>query len=115
MSTLHRPAAEQLDHAYRQMAKVARYRPAAPSDGCGNITAPRAELNLGRECEDYAHRWWAEEDSHEFWIGCCDGRTRPATVYAIEAARNLCGASPDVARRLLQLALVSLEGIHDLG
>ena len=104
-----RSAAEQLDRAYRTMARKARYRPAAPSDGMGHITVPLAKLDLGAECEAYAYRWWAEEDKCEFWIGCCDSPTREATVYAIEAARNLCGAAPEVALRLLRLAVESLS------
>ena len=105
---LYKLVDEQLDHAYRQMASVARYRPAAPSDGFGNITATATELNLDRECETYARDWSRSEDSREFWIGCCDSRTREATVYAVEAARNLCGCEPAVARRLLQMAINAL-------
>lgn len=109
MTTLHRSTAVQLDRAYRDMAAKARYRPCAPSDGFGNITVPAAELDLDAECEAYARRWHEEEDAGEFHIGCCDFRTRPATVYAVEAARNLCGCSNDVARRLLQMAIDSLD------
>lgn len=105
---LYQKTAEQLGHTYRQMAEVARYRPAAPSDGCGNITVPLAELDLDSECLTYARRWVQEEDKRSFWVGCCCFPTRPATVYAIEAARNLCGAEPKVARRLLQMALDAL-------
>jgi hypothetical protein len=110
MSPLTRNTAEQLNRAYRQMARRARYRPAAPSDGHGNITVPLAQLDLDAECETYARGWWAEEDSLRFWIGCCNFGTRPATVYLIEAARALCAADNRLARDLLRLAIKSLDG-----
>jgi hypothetical protein len=106
MSGLTRDVAVQLDRAYRAMAQRARYRPAAPSDGFGHINGP---LHLGRESRDYAFSWWAEEDSLRFFIGCCTFETCPATVYAIEAARAMCGADARLARRLLQLAIDELD------
>lgn len=108
---LTRDTAVQLDRAYRDMAARARYRPCAPSDGFGHITVPAAELDLDAECEAYARGWHAEESALQFVIGCCNFATRPATVYAIEAARNLCGGSGGnaVARRLLQMAIDALD------
>jgi hypothetical protein len=109
--SLTRDTADQLDRAYREMAAKARYRPCAPSDGFGHITVPSAVLNLDAECADYACGWAAEEDTLQFRIGCCNFDTRPATVYAIEAARCLCGGASgnDVARRLLQMAIDVLD------
>jgi len=66
------------------------------------------DLNLQRECEDYERRWDEEEDSNSFHIGCCDYSTRPATIFAIEAARALCGTNNDLAIDLLRLALDEL-------
>lgn len=108
---LTRSTAAQLDRAYRDMAARARYRPAAPGDGFGHIIVSAAGLDLDAECEAYARGWAAEEDTLQFTIGCCNFDTRPATVYAIEAARNLCGgaAGNDVARRLLQMAIDALD------
>jgi hypothetical protein len=91
------------------MAKEARYRPAAPSDGFGNITVPAAELDLEAEAREYAERWTAQEDDHTFTVGCCNWPTRPATMYAIEAARALCGCADDVALDLLKLAIKQIE------
>ncbi len=44
------------------MAREARYRPAAPSDGFGNITVPEDELDLDAEARAYAERWSREEE-----------------------------------------------------
>jgi hypothetical protein len=76
----------------------AKYRPAAPSDGFGNITVPIQELDIDAEAAEYAENWWAEEDELMFAVGCCNFSTRPATIYAIEAARLMCGG--DLGKRL---------------
>ena len=102
--------ARQIDTAYRRMAREAKYRPAAPSDGLGNITVPDSELDLEAECRDYATGWWEGENSLQFGIGCCNFGTRPAVIYVVEAARLLCGGGDDVARQLLRMALASLDG-----
>ena len=95
--------------AYRTMATVARYRPAAPSDGFGNITRPEKELNLDREAEIYASRWWKEENGQRFNVGVCYADTRSVLVYAIEAARELCAGENKVAAALLKLAQSELR------
>jgi hypothetical protein len=89
------------------------YRPVAPSDGFGNITVHRRELDLDAECNDYAAAWWAEETTGSFRIGSPPLEDRPALVYAIEAARNICGMAPGTARKLLELALLELDGKED--
>jgi hypothetical protein len=93
------------------MAAQARYRPAAPSDGLGNIPFPDAELDLDAEATDYAERWGKEEDSGDFHVGSANFPTRPAMMYCIEAARLLaCGSDGDpYAERLLRLALEELD------
>lgn len=105
----------QLYEAYRAMSDEARYRPAAPSDGFGNIAVPYDELDLASEQRKYADRWHKEESAMEFWLGCCDFRHRPATVYAVEAVRNMNGgdSARPVAVRLLRMALESLEELGD--
>ena len=107
--TLYRNVAEQIVQAYKQMAKVARYRPAAPSDGFGNISVPLEELDLDKEALIYAHNWNSEEETQNFHIGACNFRTRPATIYAVEAARLLCGVEDEAAKELLQMALDELS------
>lgn len=101
---------EQIADAYRRMADEARYRPQAPSDGLGNITVALEQLDLDEEAETYARHWWTQEDDGEFYIGCCNYPTRAATVFAIEAARCLCGAQDDVALELLRMAVAELAG-----
>ena len=103
--------------AYLMMAMRARYRPGAPSDGMGNIQLESEELadpdRLRREAFDYAMRFYKEEeDTHEFWIGCSDGRTNRAFLLVIEAARNLAGGcfGNATAVHLLRLAI---EEIND--
>lgn len=48
---------EQIGRAYRQMVRF--YRPAASSDGFGNVTVPVRELDLAAECSGYAATWLA--------------------------------------------------------
>lgn len=109
--TITRNIADQIGEAYERMATEARYRPSAPSDGFGNITMPIDELDLEAEQINYALRWWQEEDDHTFSIGCCNYPTRPATIFAIEAARLMCGGSDSEgpALNLLRMAVADLE------
>jgi hypothetical protein len=101
---------EQIANAYKKMASAARYRPQAPSDGFGGITVPLKDLDLDVEAEEYAIRWNDEEDSGQFYIGLCNFPTRPATIFAVEAARNMCGGMADeLALKLLRLAADDLE------
>jgi hypothetical protein len=111
MAMASRNILEQIHGAYRLMGEKARYRPAAPSDGMGSIVVPESELNLEQECREYAERWWAEEDKHSFFVGCCNFATRPATIFAIEAARCMCGGSDGNrnALKLLELAVKDLQ------
>lgn len=99
---------EQLEETYRRMTKKARYYPAAPSDGVGNIIG---EIDVEAEAEKYAEHWWTEESSFDFFVGCCNFRTRPATVFAIEAARQMCGGDGGniTALALLKMAVADLE------
>lgn len=98
---------EQIEDAYRAMATEAKYRPAAPSDGFGNLAVPDDELDLDAEARDYATRWWSEEDAGRFHIGSADFPTRKAMIYAVEAARLMAGGrgSERYVQKLLQLAL----------
>ncbi|MGE3272124.1 MAG: hypothetical protein AB7P40_25445 [Chloroflexota bacterium] len=67
------------------------YRPAAPSDGFGNITVPTAELETSIEAREYARRFAEEEDEGHFWGGCTDYRFSRAAILALEAFR-LCNS-----------------------
>jgi hypothetical protein len=103
--------------AYQVMAEILHYRPAAPSDGFGNITRPLEELDLDAEARHYAARWDEQESTGEFLIGCTDYSLAPATVFVIEAARLLCSGpwSGPWARKLLEMALDEIEYIcHDV-
>lgn len=100
---------DQTSDAYRQMATDAHYRPAAPSDGHGNITVPIEDLDLDKEAMRYAHRWWTEEDQQDYRIGCPDFSDRPALIFTIEAARAICGVNRELAINLLELALTDLK------
>ncbi len=104
----------QVADAYKKMAVEARYRPAAPSDGLGNIPFPDAELDLDAEAVDYAERWGNEEDSGDFHVGSANFPTRPAMMYCIEAARLLASGSDgdEYAERLLRLAIAELEQLR---
>ena len=84
---------DRLREAYIAMSKRAKYRPAAPIDGCGNITLSDEVLadpqQLGKEAAHYATEFINE--GYRFWIGVSDFSTNRALVYTIESARNLCG------------------------
>jgi hypothetical protein len=103
---------QRIKSAYRTMAMVAKYRPSAPSDGFGNITVPENKLNLEREAERYAAQWCDEENSRKFAVGVCYWDTRPALIYLIEAARELCGGENRIAARLLKLAQSELRQVR---
>lgn len=116
MRVLRQYAKDQLVAVYRRMADEVRYRPAAPSDGFGNITAPLDDLDLDAEANRYAEKWWAEEEGMTFFIGYPDGRARPAQVLAIEAARLMCSGSlgAPTALRCLKLAAEEMERGYEL-
>jgi hypothetical protein len=63
------------------------YWPAAPSDGCGGITVPSAELEVGIEAREYAQWFAAQEDIGAFPAGCTDYTSNRAAVLAFEAFR----------------------------
>jgi|GEM_PF-6671476 len=105
----------QVIEAYKAMATQAGYRPAAPSDGFGNIPFPQEELDLDAEAVDYADRWGNEEDSGDFHVGSANFATRPAMMYSVEAARLLASGADgnEHAERLLRLALEELEQLRN--
>jgi hypothetical protein len=77
---------ERIAEAYKMMATLG-YRPAAPSDGFGNITVPYAELKLDVEAREYAKRFIAEEDTAQYWAGSTHYSFNRAAVLALEAFR----------------------------
>jgi len=111
MRGLSRDIEQQITNVYRRMALEGRYRPAAPSDGMGNITVPLEELDLDAEAKQYAAQWWEQEESDTFFLGCANYPDRPVMVLALEAARLCCagGDGATVARRLLQIAIDELD------
>jgi hypothetical protein len=100
--------------AYMMMAR-AGYRPAAPSDGCGNIQLTKDECDdrerLYLEAVQYAVAFNREEDTDVFHIGCSNWETNRAFVLSIEAARlSASGSDGDVyAGRLLRLAIKEIN------
>ena len=99
--------------AYLMMAQ-AGYRPAAPSDGLGNIQLSRDQCRdpqrLDQEAVEYAVAFAREDDDLTFRIGCSNYDTNCAFVLCIEAARLLCAGDTDkIALRLLNLAAKELE------
>jgi hypothetical protein len=107
---------ERFAEAYLKMASEAKYRPAAPGDGCGNIRLSLEELRcperLAKEARSYAMQFDAEEDGHEgFHIGCSDFRTNRAFIWTIEAARVLASGDDGnaTALRLLKMAVADIK------
>jgi hypothetical protein len=97
------------------MAK-AKYRPAAPGDGMGNISLSEEELKdhdrLLREAVHYANRFHEEEDTLKFHIGITNYSTNRAFVFAIEAARLLAGSGDATALRMLKMAIKEIEDVR---
>lgn len=106
-------AHERVKDAYFSMAKKARYRPAAPGNGFGDVNLSDEQLAdkgiLDKEAEEYAIEFQKEEDSWKFNIGLSNFRTNRAFVYTIEAARALAGASDKLARELLVMAISDID------
>ena len=102
--------------AYLMMALPAKYRPGAPSDGCGNIQLSKVQCDdvnrLLRESVEYAVDFDKEEDTDTFNIGCSNFSTNRAFVFSIEAARLLASGHDGnaYALRVLQMAI---EDIRD--
>jgi hypothetical protein len=97
-----RYAGEQLLQAYRDMVIKARYRAAAPP------------IDLVQEAREYAVNRWLKAHEQKFFVGDCDVKTRPATIFAIEAVRLLCGrqAESRFALELMKMAVASLEKVE---
>jgi hypothetical protein len=101
--------------AYLEMAKRARYRPGAPSDGMGNIDMTdrdfRDPVILNREASKYAIGFLKEDDDMEYYMGCPHGPFNKAFFYAIEVARLLCGGvgAEEPALELLKMATEELK------
>lgn len=101
---------QQVVDTYVRLAREAKYRPAAPGDGLGNITVPVAELDVQKEAAAYAEAWGREEQSMDYFLGCPSFGDRPALVFIVEAARLLNGVERQGAAHLLRMALAELEG-----
>jgi hypothetical protein len=101
--------------AYQTMAYRAKYRPQAPSDGCGHVCLSKKEAEdlarLGRECLEYGRAFAAEEDSGfgSFRVGYSNFETNRAFVWVIEAARQLAAGSSGSATALKLLKLAAAE------
>ncbi len=103
MTQLSKEIAAQIASTYKLMAEKARHRPGTPSAG---------RDNLERESLQYAEYWWEKEDKQKFRVGCCYNSTRPAMIFAIEAARLMCaGRSNKRALELLQLGVEQLKSV----
>jgi len=102
---------ERFKEAYRQMAKVARYRPAAPSDGYGNITVKWNDPDdLEKEARRYAKKIYKQDENGLFKVyGCANFSTKRALVYVLEAAKNLCSGDDEDALKLLDMAITDIK------
>lgn len=106
------PRFNRFREAYLQMAKVARYRPQAPGDGCGNVSLTDDELRdpqrLENEATEYAARFYKADGDRQHRVGCSNFATNRGLVYTIEAARALCGGADDLALDLLRMAVADV-------
>src|SRR6202035_3707176 len=106
---LYANARKQVAEVYARMAAEANYRPAAPSDGFGNITGP---LDLPAEQEKYAVTWWQDEDSGHWHIGVPDMALRKVMILCVEAAKGCCSSEPELTGDLLKLAQQELTEVR---
>lgn len=60
---------------------------------------PIAELDLSAATARILRRLAVSEDTGKCDGGCCNSPTRPATIFAIEGARNLCDAAEHCGTR----------------
>lgn len=93
------------------MASVG-YRPAAPSDGLGNIIVPESELDIDVEAWEYGQRFLKEEDECVYWAGCTDFRSLRAAIWTLEAFRLMNAGSfggEAIVPRLLRMAALEYE------
>lgn len=101
-----------LHEAYKAMVELG-YRPAAPSDGVGNITVPVEELQPDIEAREYARRFMRDEDNGGmFFLGCTDYRFVRAVVWTLEAIHLMnAGTIPDetLVPQLLRMAVHEYE------
>jgi len=94
------------------MAKKARYRPYAPSDGLGNISLTDAELaDPGRpEREAATAALIFDDDDKEHLhavIGCVNGDSAAAMFYCLQAAEVCCTGSGELPIAIALLKLTS--------
>lgn len=80
---------QRIADAYQKMAAL-HYRPAAPSDGFGNITVLEDELDIGKEIHNYTLRFLEEDDRCTYDIGCTDFRFIRSFMWSLEAIRLMC-------------------------
>lgn len=106
----------QIVRGYHILAESARYRPAAPSDGCGSVLLDDKELRDPGILRDEATRYaiaFCEADEamlHEVH-GCVHSGLGIVQMLALEAA-TLCNAGSDAEpfiRRILELAIERLK------
>jgi hypothetical protein len=87
------------------------YRPAAPSDGYGNVCLTKKQLGdevlLRREALKYAVQLRREADTNKYHIGCANGIVARAFALALEGARGFCCGCDE--RRDYSHAIVLLE------
>jgi hypothetical protein len=106
---------DRIRDAYLQMADKVHFRPQAPSDGFGNVQLTDEEIadpeRLAKEANAYVQRFVEQEKSLHFRIGTGDWTNARALVYAIEAAKALCGgaSSIDLAIKLLNMATAEAQ------
>jgi len=114
MVMVPKPVAEQIIEIYKRMAREAKYRPSAPADMLGQID-PDYEGKIGEEAEEYVTKWWLQEDDGLYDLGCCDFETRPAAVFATEAAHLLNNGMFNRANALalLHIAVDELQEMED--
>jgi hypothetical protein len=102
------------DRAYRILVDC-KYRPMAPSDGCGNID-PDYDLddwdNLEAEVEAFIQRVEDEDDMLTLAVGCPDYTDNVSYLVLIEALRHLCGMGPRANTKAMLAAAIKHLGTN---
>lgn len=86
---------EQIHQTFVRMVAEANYNP--------------TEILEEESTTQYVDGWMKMEDEQNYAIGCPDWSARPALIFVVEAAANVCGMNYSTAIKLLQMGIAELE------
>ncbi|MGH3556426.1 hypothetical protein [Mycobacterium sp.] len=76
------------------------------------LTTALGETVSEDDLDRLAVSFWAQEETHEYHLGCPDFRDRPALVFGVEGLNALCATDRRTALRLLEMAVAEIKATH---